>query len=99
MVKMKSGESLKSYVTYFQSQMALVYNYNEDVAITTFISTLQVTHSFYKHLIKNEVTKMWDVLTRAQKYIQIENVTRVFVNRSPSEEENKRNRKCSPIPP
>ena len=30
MVKMKSGESLKKYVSYFQSQMALVYNCNEE---------------------------------------------------------------------
>ena len=48
MVKVKPGESLKNYVTYFQSHMVLMYNCNEDVAVATFISGLQVTHSFYK---------------------------------------------------
>jgi len=42
--------------------MALVYNYNEDVAIVAFINGLQVTHSFYKNLVKNDVTKMRDIL-------------------------------------
>ena len=32
-LKMKSGESLKNYVNYFQSQMTLVYNCNEEVAL------------------------------------------------------------------
>jgi len=44
--------------------MALVYNCNEDVAVAAFISELQVTHSFYKHLVKNDVTKMKDILVR-----------------------------------
>ena len=71
-LKMKTRESLKNYVNYFQSQMTLVYNCNEDVAAATFISGLQVTHPFYKHLVKNDVTRMRDILVRAQKYIQIE---------------------------
>ena len=62
---MKPGESLKNYVNYFQSQVALVYNYNEDVVVATFISGLQATHSFYKYLVKNDVTKMRDILVRA----------------------------------
>ena len=66
---MKSEESLKNYVSYFQSQMVLVYNCNEDIAATSFISGLRVTHSFYKHLVKNDVIKMRDILVRAQKYI------------------------------
>ena len=41
-VKMKPTESLKHCVSYFQSQMALVYNYNEDVAAVAFISGLQL---------------------------------------------------------
>ena len=61
-VKMKSGESLKNYVNYFQSQMALIYNCNEDVAAAAFISRLQVTNPFYKHLVKNDVTKIRDIL-------------------------------------
>ena len=66
-VRMKPGESLKNYINYFQSQMALVDNYNDDVAAAAFISRLQVTHSFYNHLVKNDVTKMRDILVRAQK--------------------------------
>ena len=49
----------------FQSQVALVYNCNEDVVVATFISGLQATHSFYKYLVKNDVTKMRDILVRA----------------------------------
>ena len=55
---MKPGESLMNYISYFQSQMALVYNCNKDIAVAAFISGLQVTHSFYKHLVKSNVTKM-----------------------------------------
>ena len=39
-VKMKFGESLKNYVNYFQSQMALVYNFNEDVVVAAIISLI-----------------------------------------------------------
>ena len=49
--------------------MTLVYNYNENVAAAAFISGLQATHSFYKHLVKNDVTKMRDILVRTQKYM------------------------------
>ena len=56
--------------------MALLYNCNEDVVATAFISGLQVTHSLYKHLVKNDVTKMSDILVRAQKYMQIKDATR-----------------------
>jgi len=59
---MSSKESLKSYVNYFQSQMSLVYNCNGDVATAAFISGLQVTRPFYKHLVKNDVTKMRDII-------------------------------------
>ena len=31
-IKMKPGASLKYFVSYFQSQMALVYNFNDDMA-------------------------------------------------------------------
>ena len=60
--------------------MALVYNCNENVAATAFISGLQVIHSFYKHLVKNDVTKMRDILIRAQKYMQIEEMTQSATN-------------------
>jgi len=80
---MKSGESLKQYIIYFQSQMATVYNCNDDVAVAAFIGGLQGIHSFYRYLVKHEITKMRYILTRAKKYIQIEDVTRANVNRSP----------------
>ena len=69
--------------------MTLVYNCNEDVAVAAFISVLQVMHSFYKHLVKYEVTKMNDILFRFQKYIQIEDATWIAVNRSPKGEKPK----------
>ena len=49
--------------------MALVYNCNDDMATIAFISDLQVSHSFYKHLVKCEVIRMRDILSLAQKYI------------------------------
>ena len=83
MLKMKPGESLKNYLSCFQSQMILVYNCNEDIIIATFINGLQVTHSFYKPLVKNDVTKMRDILIRTQKHMQIEEVTRTATSRPP----------------
>ena len=38
--------------------MTLVYNYKDDAIVAAFVSGLKVTHSFYKHLVKHEVTKM-----------------------------------------
>ena len=63
-VKMKLGKCLKNYVNYFQSQMSLIHNYNKDIVAIIFISGLQVIHAFYKHLVKNDVTKMRDILVR-----------------------------------
>jgi len=62
---MKSVESLKNYVNYFQSQMVMVYNCNEDAVVVVFINGRQVTNPFYKHLMKNNITKMRDILIRA----------------------------------
>jgi len=81
MVKMKFRESLKYYANYFQSQMALVYNCIKDVAVAAFISGLQVTNPFYKHVVKNDVTKMRSILVRAQKCIQIEEATQAASSR------------------
>ena len=61
--------------------MALVYNCNEDVAVVVFISGLQVIHSFYKYLVKNDVTNIRDILVQAQKYMQIEEDTRATTSR------------------
>jgi len=58
MIKIKPKDTLKHYVSYFQSQIDLIYNCNVDVAAATFVSGLQVTHFFYKHLVKHEVIKM-----------------------------------------
>ena len=78
--------------------MALVYNCKDDVAVAAFISGLQVTHSFYKHLVKYEVTKMRDIFIRAQKYIQIEDVTRASANCLPKHGVNRRGNRYSPVP-
>jgi len=48
--------------------MALVYNCNDDVAVVAFVSRLQISHS-YKHLVKYEVIRTRDILSRAQKYM------------------------------
>ena len=67
-IKVKLRESLKQNVGYFQSQMVLVYNCNEDVAAARFISGLQVTHTFYRHLVKHVITKIRDILTHSKIY-------------------------------
>ena len=54
---MKPGESLKQYISYFQSQMALMYNCNYDVVVAVFINGLLVTYSFYKHLVKHDAPR------------------------------------------
>ena len=61
----------------------MVYNCIKDAATTVFFSRLQVTHSFYKHLVKYEITKMRYILFQVQKYIQIEDATRSTANRPP----------------
>jgi len=93
---MKLGKSLKQYVGYFLSQ-TLVYNCNDYVTAIAFINELQVTHS-YKHLVKQEVTKMRYIHTRAQKYIQIEDATRSSANCSPKQGVKWRNRRQH-VPP
>ena len=58
--------------------MALVYNCNDDVAAVAFISGLQLTHSFYKHLVKHEVTKMRDILTHARSIFKLRILPKVL---------------------
>ena len=65
--------------------MALVYNYNEDVTVAAIFSGLQVTHSFYKHMVMNDITKMRDILVRTQKYMFIEEATRSAITRPPKQ--------------
>ena len=43
-VKMRLGDSLKSYISYFQIQLAKVPNCGEDVSALAFISGLLVFH-------------------------------------------------------
>ena len=47
--------------------MALIYNCNDNVTTTAFISRLEINHFFYKHLVKYDVTNMKDILSRTQK--------------------------------
>jgi len=72
-IKMRPGETLKRYLGYFQNQMALVYNCRDDVVVAAFIAGLQTDHS-NKHLVKY-VTNMKDIMSRAKKYIQLEEAT------------------------
>ena len=80
---MKQGEILKLYISYFQNQMALIYNCSDDVAAAAFITGLQIDHSFYKHPVKHDLTNMKDIMSRAQKYIQLEEMTRDSMSRPP----------------
>ena len=59
---MRSSNSLKTYIGYFQNQLAKVYNCSEDASTLAFISGLRVTHPLYKHLVKYNVTCWNDVL-------------------------------------
>ena len=79
--------------------MALEHNCNNDVAAAPFVIGLLVTHSFNKHLVKHEVTKMRDILSRAQKYIQIENATRNALDWSFKGEDNREKPKPQPAFP
>jgi len=69
----------------FSESNVLVYNCKDDIFAAASISGIQVIHSFYKHLVKLEVTKIRDILARAQKYIQIEDATRGCTNCSPKQ--------------
>ena len=90
-VKMRPGDSLKSYINFFQSQLTKVSNCGEKVYALTFISGLQVTHSLYKHLLKHNITKMSKALSRAQSLIQWEEAMKASSNHStkPSEDRTK----------
>ena len=56
----------------FQSKLVKVFNYVEDISALAFISWLHVFHPLYKHLLKHDVTRMSEVMSRAQPYIQLE---------------------------
>jgi len=79
---MRPRDSLKSYINFFQSQLAKVSNYREKVFTLAFISGLQVTHSLYKHLLKHNVAKMSEALSQTQPFIHLEEAMRVSSNPS-----------------
>jgi len=79
-IKMRQSDSLKSYISFFQSQLAKVSNYREDIFVLTFISGLHVSHSLYKHLFKHNVTRMSEVLSRVQPYIQLKEAMNTSFN-------------------
>jgi len=70
-VKMIRGDNLKSYIGYFQSQLAKVPNCGENISMLAFISELQVSYPLYKHLLKHNFTRMSEILSRAQPYIYL----------------------------
>jgi len=79
-VKMSQSDSLKSYIGYFQSQLAKVSNCGDDVSALSFIRGLQVSHLLYKYFSKHNVTQMSEVLFRAQLYIQREEAMKTYSN-------------------
>jgi len=60
---MRQGDSLKSYIGYFQNQLAKVPNCDGDVSALVFISGRQISHPLYKYLLKHDVTRMNEVLS------------------------------------
>ena len=71
-IKMRQGDSLKSYINFFRSQLTKISNCDEEVSALAFISGLQVTHPLYKHLLKYNIAKINKVLFRTPPYIQLE---------------------------
>jgi len=69
---MRPEDSLKYYINFFQNQLSKISNYGKEVSTLAFVSGLQVTHPLYKHLLKHNVSKMSEVLSRAQPCIQLE---------------------------
>ena len=78
---MRPGDSLKSYINFFQKQLTKVSNCGEKVSALAFISGLQVTHPLYKHLLK-QVSKMSEILSRTQPYIQLNEAMKASANHS-----------------
>jgi len=81
-VKIRQSDILKSYIGYFQSQLAKVPNCGEDISALAFFSGLQVSHPMYKYLIRHNITQMSKVLSQAQSYIQLEEAMKTSTNHS-----------------
>ena len=69
---MTPKESLKKYLTRFQTERAKVHNCSDDVATAAFISGLRVNHDFFASLVKHNVMKMCEILCRTPGYIHLE---------------------------
>jgi len=94
---MRPGDNLKSYINFFQSQLAKVSNCGEEASALAFISGLQVTHSLYKHLLKHNVAKMSEALSQAQLFIQLEEIMKASSNPSTKFSEDRMKSKCPRI--
>ena len=57
-------------------------NCSEDVSTLAFISELQVFHLLYKHLLKHDITRMSEILSQTQPYIQLEEVMKSSANQT-----------------
>lgn len=66
-VKQKQDESLKNYIIYFNKETVRVENYI-DVAALTIIITRLWPRRFYYSLTKNALEAFIELLLRAQKY-------------------------------
>ena len=77
---MRQEDSLKLYINF--SKLA-----NQNLVLwwrslhTRVHQRLQVTHSLYKHILKHNVTKISEVLSRAQPYIQLVEAMKASSNR------------------
>ena len=76
---MRSSDSLKVYVGYFQSQLTKVHNYSENVSTLAFIGGLQVTHALYKYLM-NTMSLARASFILSATYSQLEEVMKSFPN-------------------
>ena len=79
-IKMGGGESLKNYLSHFQNEMATIHNCSEEVAAAAFIGGLPPTHKFFEVIVEHGVTKMSEVVRRAQGLIQVEETKRSALN-------------------
>ena len=68
-IKIRLGDSLKSYIKFFQNQLTKGSNCSEEVSVLAFVSGLQIIHPLYKHLLKHNIAKISETLFRAQPSI------------------------------
>ena len=89
---MRASDSLKAYIGFFQYQLVKIHNCSEDVSLFAFISRLQVTHPLYKHLLQYNVTRWSNTISRAQKYLNLEEVMKGTISQPPRKVAKKKNR-------